>query len=157
LCRALLDTYLTRDDFEELLVDIDKNLNSIVESSVTLMITERRVVRIAKGEGWLGAVEAALVNKPDSPALKRWHQEYCAARPQTVPAVSAPAGQLMDSAYFDLAEIRGAAGVDLVRLVRRAAPPCLAAVQCRVLQLGRDIFCDGSAVCGGAVVFADKQ
>ena len=107
LCRALLDTYLTRDDFEELLADIDKSLNSIVESSVNLRITVRRVVRIAKGEGWLGTVEAAaLEDKPDSPALKRWHQEYCAARPQAVPAVPAPAWQLMDSAYFDLAEIR---------------------------------------------------
>jgi hypothetical protein len=91
LCRALLDTYLTRDDFEELLADIDRSLNSIVESSVNLRITVRRVVRTAKAEGWLGALEAAaLADKPDSPALKRWHQEYCAARPQAVPAVSAP-------------------------------------------------------------------
>ena len=107
LCRALLDTYLTRDTFEELLDDIDKRLNDIVESTVDLRVTVRRVVRRAKAEGWLGAVEAAaLEDMPDSPALKRWHQEYCAARPQPVPAVSAPAWQLMDSAYFDLAEIR---------------------------------------------------
>jgi effector-associated domain 1 (EAD1)-containing protein len=107
LCRALLDAYTTRDDFEELLADIDKSLNSIVESSVNLRITVRRVVRIAKGEGWLGAVEtAALGDKPDSPALKSWHQEYCAARPRAVPGISVPAWQLMDSTYFDLAKIR---------------------------------------------------
>ena len=45
LCRALLDTYLTRDTFEELLDDIDKRLNDIVESTVDLRVTVRRVVR----------------------------------------------------------------------------------------------------------------
>jgi hypothetical protein len=110
LCRALLDTYLTRDDFEELLADIGKNLNSIVESSVNLRITVRRVVRTAKAEGWLGALEAAaLADKPDSPALKRWHQKHCAPRrPGHSAPGTVPAWQQFDPLYFDLTPIRAA-------------------------------------------------
>ena len=107
LCRALTDTYLTRDDFEELLADIDKNLNTLVESSVNVRITVRRVVRTAEAEGWLDAVEAAaLADKPDSPALRRWHHKYRAERLRPVSIDSVPVWELMDSAYFDLAEIR---------------------------------------------------
>jgi len=53
LCRALLDAYPTREEFAEVLDDIEKNLDVIVSSQLNLVLTVKRVVRIARREGWL--------------------------------------------------------------------------------------------------------
>jgi hypothetical protein len=111
LCRALLDAFRERAEFEELLADIDKNVDDIVGSSVGLTIAVRRVVRKAKSQGWLVHLEtAALECNPGNPALIMYHQKHCAPRHpgQSAVAVGVPAWQQLDPVYFDLKPIRAA-------------------------------------------------
>lgn len=108
LCRALLDAFPERADFEELLADIDKNVDDIVGSSVGLRIAVRRVVRKARSQGWLAHLEtAALECNPENPALNTWHQKHCAAwRPGQPAAGAVPAWEQFDPLYFDLKPVR---------------------------------------------------
>jgi hypothetical protein len=107
LCQALLDAYRSREEFEELLDCVEQSLNQLVPASLDLRITVKRVVRRAWHDGWIAELEdAALEDKPRSLALKAWYQKFCAPGPGRAIGGTAPAWQLMDSAYFDLLEIR---------------------------------------------------
>jgi hypothetical protein len=120
LCNALLDAYPQPAEFEELVADTNRNLNTIVDSSLNLRVIVRRVVRIAKSEGWLPEIEAAaLHDKPHSPRLRDWHGRYCAPpRPgQPAGAGTGPAWQQFDPVYFDLISIRA----EILRIM--IAPP----------------------------------
>jgi hypothetical protein len=113
LCDALLEAYPSRDELEELLDIIDLSLNQLVSDSVDLKITVKRVVRKGRRVGWLADLEdAALEDKPRSPPLITWHQKFGKPVPDKPIGGTAPAWQLMDSAYFDLREIK--------RLIRNA-------------------------------------
>jgi hypothetical protein len=111
LCRALLDAFRERAEFEELLADIDKNFDDFAGSSMGLTIAVRRVVRKAKSQGWLVHLEtAALECNPENPALIMYHQKHCAPRHpgRSAVAVDVPAWQQLDPVYFDLKPIRAA-------------------------------------------------
>lgn len=113
LCRALLDAYPTRDEFAEVLFDIEKNLDAIVASQLNLELTVKRVVRTARRQGWLADFErAAIEGNPGNPALLAWYDVYCVrpvAPPQVAARVSAPPEwQQFEPVYFDLKPIRSA-------------------------------------------------
>lgn len=113
LCRALLDAYPTREEFVEVLDDIEKNLDVIVSSQLNLVLTVKRVVRIARREGWLADFEsAAREGNPGNPKLQAWYEEYCVrlvAPPEVAAPVSAPPEwRQFEPVYFDLKPIRAA-------------------------------------------------
>jgi Effector-associated domain 1 len=113
LCRALLDAYPTRDEFAEVLFDIEKNLDAIVTSQLNLVLTVKRVVRTARRQGWLADFErAAMEGNPGNRALLAWYDAYCArlvALPQVAAPVSAPPEwRQFEPMYFDLKPIRAA-------------------------------------------------
>ena len=113
LCRALLDAYHTRDEFAEVLFDIEKNLDAIVASQLNLELTVKRVVRTARRQGWLADFErAAMEGNPGNPALQAWYNAYCfriVALPQVAASVSAPPEwRQFEPVYFDLKPIRAA-------------------------------------------------
>ena len=113
LCRALLDAYSTRDEFAEVLFDIERNIDTIVTSQLNLVLTVKRVVRIARRDGWLADFErAAMEGNPGNPALQAWYHAYCvrlAAPPQVAAPVSAPPEwRQFEPVFFDLKPIRAA-------------------------------------------------
>ena len=93
LCGALLDAYPTRDEFAEVLFEIEKDLDTMVTSQMNLELTVKRVVRTAKRQGWLADLErAAMEGNPGNPALLAWYDSYCVrlvAPPQVAAPVSA--------------------------------------------------------------------
>lgn len=111
LCRALLDAYPTRDEFAEVLFDIERNLDVVVPSHLNLELTVRRVVRIARHKGWLADFErAAMEGNPGNPALRVWYQAYCVplvVPPQvTAPVNAPPEWRQFEPMFFDLKPIR---------------------------------------------------
>jgi hypothetical protein len=111
LCRALLDAYPTREEFAEVLFDIERNLDGVVAPQLNLVLTVKRVVRTAKREGWLADFEsAAMEGNPGNPALLAWYDSYC-VRLVAPPQVAAPVGvppewRQFEPVYFDLKPIR---------------------------------------------------
>jgi hypothetical protein len=109
----LLDAYPTRDDFAEVLFDIERNLDAIVTSQLNLELAVKRVVRTARRQGWLADFERAVMEgNPGNPALLAWHDSYCVrlvAPPQVAARVSAPPEwRQFEPMYFDLKPIRAA-------------------------------------------------
>ena len=124
LCRALLDAFPERADFEELLRDIDRHLDHIVASSMNLTLAVRRVVRTAKAEGWLAELEVAAQEcNPGNPLLIAWHRNHSAyPQPAQFPFPgTVPAWQQLDPVYFDLKPIRAA----ILQAVMAAKEPVL--------------------------------
>lgn len=106
LCHALLEAYVDRDGLANLLyIRLERSLDHIAGGG-TLPTTVRIVVETADKEGWLESLGMqALKDKPDCKPLKAWHEKYY--MPVLVAMPTAPQW-LMDSAYFDLTEVREA-------------------------------------------------
>ena len=78
LCAALRDAYASREDLEMMLgLNLDKSLDDIATSGLSLRFTIYRLVVVAKSEGWLDSlVEAALGDRPENKLLKAWSRKY---------------------------------------------------------------------------------
>lgn len=89
---------------------LNKRLDEIVSSGVTLRIVAYELVSVAKSEGWLDAlIGAVMSDRSDNPALKEWFERYYPPQrqPEGNPHTgSLPRWQLLDSVYFDLKAIR---------------------------------------------------
>ena len=114
LCAAVRAAY-DHDELEMLLFQNcgGKRLDLIAAASVNFEVTVFKVVRKARAEGWLHVfVGAAVTRRPGNEELRAWHMRYAGSvsaqpRPEPVAAgQSLRAVQLMDSAHFDLTEIR---------------------------------------------------
>jgi hypothetical protein len=125
LCCALLEAYPTRDEFAEVLSDIERNLDAIVASQLNLELTVKRVVRTARRQGWLADFErAAMEGNPGNPALLAWYDSYCArlvALPVAAPVSAQPESRQFEPVYFDLKPIRAA----LIQAITMPSGPVL--------------------------------
>jgi hypothetical protein len=122
----LLEAYPTRDEFADLLEDIDRHLDAIVASQLNLELTVKRVVQTAKRQGWLAVFEsAAMEGNPGNPELRAWYDSYgvrLVAPPQVAAPVSAPPERRQfEPVYFDLKPIRAA----LLQAITMASGPVL--------------------------------
>ena len=103
---ALLNAYPRRAEFEMMLTYQLERPDALPDDG-SLKQCAYELIRNAKGEGWLqDIINAALEDRPRNPQLKKWAidiDQIAAARPGT-----SPQEQLLDTAYFDLDEVRRA-------------------------------------------------
>lgn len=110
LCDAVRDAY-DRGALEMVLyLKLGKSIDDISREA-NFEVTVFHVVMAAKRGGWLEAfVAAVLEGQPRNPKIQQWvarHAPAMGRQSLVQPSeASPPAWQLMDSAYFDLTEIR---------------------------------------------------
>jgi hypothetical protein len=103
---AVLDAYPARTGLEKLFFyRLEKELNTLAgDGGMEGVVLQ--VLRSAKAQGWLARfIDAVLADRADNPALRRW-AEQCGWHSRAAQPLPPPDQQLLDSAFFDLQELR---------------------------------------------------
>jgi Effector-associated domain 1 len=103
LIDALLDAFVERLDFEQLLTfRLDRSFD-LIAGEGGLQQCVFRLVSAAKSQGWLqDLIEAARQERPRNSKLRTWVESVDATSTITIPFIH----QLLDTAYFDLDDLR---------------------------------------------------
>ena len=108
LCLALTEVYTDHNSLARMLyLSVNQNVARFAGPTAGLHDVIKCVVETAAVEEWLESLaSAALEDRPRSQRLRAWRQAHCAPRQDAESPGPTPAWQLMDTAYFDLLEIR---------------------------------------------------